>query len=224
MKTFAEFYGSVIRITQYFDLFRSLYFFYKWLFIKISDTGDGFVAAAGGSALYIESARIITKIIIRMHIRKTLLKISAVMLLWNLASVAYGANYEVQTDLLGRKQIFSEGKLIVTMKKNDAGNELFFNADREQIGSAVKNEAGRTDYFNAEGKPVGYAMSSADGTVSYFERDGRYIGNSSDTGLNNGLMFYDVVIRESNGIGDGRGDFRNYGNSEVSRFVKTYSL
>ena len=67
-------------------------------------------------------------------------------------------------------------------------------------------------------------MSSADGTVSYFERDGRYIGNSSDTGLNNGLMFYDVVIRESNGIGDGRGDFRNYGNREVSRFVKTYSL
>ena len=162
----------------------------------------------------------------KMNIRKLLLQLIAGLLTWNMAAAAYGANYEVQTDLLGRKQIYSEGKLIVTMKKNDAGTEVFFNADREQIGSAVLGEDGRTEYLNADGRIVGYAQNSSDGTVDYFGNSGKYLGNSSDNHLNNGIMFYDVVIRSSHGVDDkySGNHVRNYGHREVSRFVKTYSL
>lgn len=161
----------------------------------------------------------------KMNIRKTLIQISAFLLTWNMAGTAYGANYEVQTDLLGRKQIYSEGKLIVTMKKNDVGSELFFNSEREQIGAAVKNEDGVTEYFNADGRLVGFAKNSADGSVNYYESTGKYLGNSRDNALSNGIMFYDVVIQSSSGTANSvhEGDVRT-GGRDVARFVKTYSL
>ncbi|MBO6009822.1 MAG: hypothetical protein J6I35_03935 [Ruminobacter sp.] len=160
-----------------------------------------------------------------MNIRKTLIQITVFLLTWNMAEAAYGANYEVQTDLLGRKQIYSEGKLIVTMKKNDVGSELFFNADREQIGAAVKNEDGVTEYFNADGRQVGYARNSADGSVNYYESTGKYLGNSRDNALSNGIMFYDVVIQSSSGAADSahEGDVKT-GGRNVAHFVKTFSI
>ena len=144
------------------------------------------------------------------------------MLVWTIAVSANAFNYEVKTDLLGRKHIYSGGHLIATMKQSDSSREIFYDDEREIIGSSVTREDGGKDYFDGHGNIIGHAYRDDKGGFVYYDGQGNCIGNSRDNGINDGVMFFDVVISGAN-TPESHNDDRVV-SSDHSFYVKSFFL